>query len=594
MQLSMHRTQVALHAALAISNLALAVAVPPPPPPNHLPPPPPSTKHCRVLPGDAEWPSQQEWTKLNQTIGGRLISSVPLGQACYVPTISADRPECAKLRDEWVDPKTYYEDPVNVMSPFWLNNSCTAFIGPAASGTCILGNMASFAVEVDGPKTVADALKFAKEKNMRISIKNTGHDYIGRSNGKGSLALWTHKLKTMSFIDYKGRDYHGPALKAGAGVQFMDAYKAAADKGLRVLGGYCSSVGMVGGYVQGGGHGPLAASYGMAADNTLEFEVVTVDGRHLVASPTQNSDLYWALSGGGGGNYALVLSATVKAHPDGQTAGAALAFANTDPETYWKAVGEFQKHLLYLNTIPGLATSWGFDNRTFSLDSATLTGGTKERISSLLDPFVQKLKQLNMTLLRNDATDHSRFYDQYTKYGFPPEVYSTNNTIGGRLIPPSTVEKNLGGLVGAFRRIATDGRWPNRISAISLNVTHARVGNQPGANAVLPAWRDALYTLNLGIGFPADTPWPELQAIQAAANEWQALFTPLTPDGGGYMNEATWDNPTWKADYFGANYEKLLQVKRRYDPEFALWQHTSVGADVYWQPDPEGRLCRVR
>ena len=65
---------------------------------------------------------------------------------------------------------------------------------------------------------------------------------------------------------------------------------------------------MVGGYVQGGGHGPLAASYGLAADNTLEFEVVTVDGRHLIASPIQNSDLYWALSGGGAGNYAVVLS----------------------------------------------------------------------------------------------------------------------------------------------------------------------------------------------------------------------------------------------------------------------------------------------
>ncbi|MCJ1286178.1 hypothetical protein MMC26_005523 [Xylographa opegraphella] len=477
------------------------------------------------------------------------------------------------------------------MSPYWLNDSCSPFLGPNAS--CTLGNIASYAINVDNADTVTAGLKFAREKNIRLSIKNTGHDYIGRSNGQGSLALWMHNLKNITVFNYSSPGYTGPALKAGAGVQFFEGYEAAANHGLRVLGGYCPTVGMAGGYVQGGGHGPLAASYGLAADNALEFEVVTVDGRHLIASPTQNSDLYWALSGGGGGTYAVVLSVTTKAHADGPTAGASLVFANTDADSYWAAVGAFQTHLLVLNTIPGFATSWGFDNYAFDLNVATLTGGTQADMTAAFAPFLQVLKKLNV-LVSFNTTDNSNFYDHYEYYTFPPEIYATNNTIGGRLIPPSTVQNNLTGLIAAFRQIVTDPIYAaNRISAISLNVTHERVGNTPASNSVLPAWRDALYTLNLAIGFNPDVPPPELQAIQAKMNTWQALFNPLTPGGGGYMNEATFDDPGWKTDYFGANYDALLKIKKKYDPGFALWQHTSVGADAYWEVAGDGRLCRV-
>ena len=478
------------------------------------------------------------------------------------------------------------------MSPYWLNDSCSPFTGPDAS--CSMGNIAVYAIDVDSAETAAAGLKFAQEKNIRLSIKNTGHDYIGRSNGQGSLALWMHNLKNISFFNYSSPGYTGPAAKASAGIQFFEAYEAAAEHGLRVLGGYCPTVGMVGGYVQGGGHGPLAASYGLAADNTLEFEVVTVHGQHLIASPHENSDLYWALSGGGAGTYAVVLSLTTKAHADGQTAGASLSFANTDADTYWAAVGAFHTHLLELNTIPGFATSWGFDNHAFDLNVATLPGGVQTDMTAAWEPFLQELEKLNVSLTSYNTTEHKSFYDHYEHYTFPPEIYETNNSLGGRLIPPSTVQNNLTGLLDVFREIVTDPDFPeNRISVISLNVTHERVGNTPGSNAVLPAWRDALYTLNVAIGYKPDVPPEELQAVQAKVNTWQALFNPLTPGGGGYMNEATFDDPDWKADYFGENYDELLKIKRHYDPNFVLWQHTSVGADVYWEVAGDGRLCRV-
>ncbi|KAI0840584.1 FAD-binding domain-containing protein [Hypoxylon sp. FL0890] len=550
-----------------------------------------NTSACRFLPGDAGWPTENDWSQLNKTIGGRLIQGVPLAEPCYSPTIDAARDTCVKIREEWVEGEIYYENPVNVMSPYWLNNSCSPYLEPNPS--CTLGNIAVYAINVDGPETVAAGLKFAREKNIRLSIKNTGHDYIGRSNGKGSLAFWTHNLKNMTFFNYTSPQYRGPAIKVGAGVQFFELYKTAAENGLRAVGGYCPTVGITG-YTSGAGHGPLAASYGLGADNVLEYEVVTLDGRHLTASPTQNSDLYWALSGGGAGTYAIVLSLTTKGHRDGNTAGATLSFANTNPSTYWAGVAAFQKRLITLNTIPGFATSWGLDSQAFSLNVATLTDGSQADMEAALKPFLQDLQKLNVTLTSYNTSIHSSFYDHYEAYTFPPEIYATNSSLGGRLIPVTTIQNNLTGLIDVFRQIVTDTDFPrNRISAISINVTHERVGNKPDSNAVLPAWREALYTLNVGIGFDADAPTSELQAVQAKVNVWQALFTPLTPGGGGYMNEATFDDPTWKEDYYGVNYNKLLSIKKKYDPNFALWQHTSVGADAYWEPDADGRLCRV-
>lgn len=485
-----------------------------------------------------------------------------------------------------------YDNPVNIMAPLWLNNSCSPF--PEPNSSCTLGNNAVYAINIDGADTAKAGIRFARENNIRLSIKNTGHDYIGRSNGQGSLALWTHNLKSMSFISYSSPHYTGPALKAGAGVQFSEAYEAAAERGLRVIGGFCPSVGMVGGFVQSGGYGPLSSNYGLAADNALEFEVVTVDGQHLVASPTLNSDLYWALSGGGAGNYAVVLSLTTKAHTDGRSAGASLSFVNEDPESFWAAVSAFQVRLLELNTIPGFTASWSVDNQTFQISVATLADGTQSAMEDALKPFLGDLRALNVPLTSYNTTEHASFYDHFEYYTFSPKVYETNSSLGGRLIEPATIKNNLTELVNTFRDIVTDPAYPVKlISATTLNVTHDRVGNQPGSNAVLPAWRAAAYTLNAAIGYSSDTSSQELQAVQEKINEWQAQFNPLTPGGGGYMNEATYDDPNWKVDYFGSNYDRLLSIKKKYDPDFSLWQHTSVGSDVYWEVVRDGRLCRL-
>ncbi|KAJ2994638.1 hypothetical protein NUW58_g1502 [Xylaria curta] len=546
---------------------------------------------CRYLPVDAGWPSPRQWSAFNQSISGRLIVGKPLAESCHGDSFAAST--CAPIREQYNLTDPYFPDPVNVMSPLFLRDSCSPYTDPSAP--CTLGNLASYAVNVSRAEDVKAAVKFVKEKNIRLTIKNTGHDYLGRSTGKGSLALWTHNLKEISFTNYTSPQYTGPAIKIGAGVQAFEAYGAAYERGFRLTGGYCPTVGLAGGWVSGGGTGALASLYGLGADNTLEFEVVTTEGKQLVTSPTKNSDLFWALNGGGGGTYAVVISQTIKLHADGPVAGAELSFSNTgDDKAYWAAVEAWQKQLLVFDTIRGLNTFWGFTDKLFELYFSTLPDAEEAAIAAAFSPFIDTLKKLGVKYTYR-TTSNPTYYEHFAQYtpGLPYGEYTTNNLLGGRLISRSAVRDNLPKLMAAFRNITTKNpTHPFRVNGIANNVTHARVGNTPSSNSVLPQWRDSLYWLNMDVYFDLDGPISVVDNLQKELNVNQDMLKALTPGGGSYVNEATYDNPAWKVDYWGANYAKLLAVKQKYDPSFSLYGPASVGSD-HWKSDAEGRLCKA-
>lgn len=275
------------------------------------------------------------------------------------------------------------------MSALFLNDSCNPFNGP--DGNCILGDMASYAINVTDAASAAAGINFAREKNIRLTIKNTGHDYLGRSVGAGSLGLWMHNLQEITFLNYTSSFHNGIAVRLGGGVQFEQLYTTAGANGVAVVGGSCPTVGAAGGFPQGAGHGPLGASFALGADNTLEFEVVTANGQHLTASPEQNADLYWALSGGGAGNWAVVLSLTVKGYKDEPTVASTLTFSNTNDDTYWAAVSAWIKHLLVLDQIPGFSTYWSITNESSSLVAAMVPNTTTTAVIAVLAPLYEAL-----------------------------------------------------------------------------------------------------------------------------------------------------------------------------------------------------------
>lgn len=378
----------------------------------------------------------------------------------------------------------------------------------------------------------------------------------------------------------------------GAGVQAFEAYYAADARGLRVLGGECPTVGIAGGYTQGGGHSALSSIYGLGADQALEWEVVTADGRLVTASPTQNSDLYWALSGGGGGTYGVVLSLTAKAHKDGVVGGASLTFlsAGVSQDTFWNAIGSWHESLPAV-VDKGAMALYYFTNEFFSLVPLTLPGGSEADVKTLLDPFTAILHKHNISYSLN-ITSFPTYLKHY-ETNINPLPFGTvpaSQINGGRLIPRSVVQTNNAALTATLRSISKDDTFT--VAAEALDVSHARAGNNPGSNAVLPAWRDAIISaIVLKAWNYTVPPAADVAFENALTDAIVPQLAAITPGSGCYLNEGDFQQKDWKEDFYGGNYRRLRRVKRKYDPLDLFYAQTAVGSDA-WRVAGDGRLCR--
>lgn len=356
-----------------------------------------SNPSCRCFPGDRCWPSQQQWSDFNTTLGGKLISTVPIGSVCHTNGEFRlyNRQACTDLISDWGYPATHYETCSSPMASWFSKFSCDPFLGPETG--CNIGGLQRFSVNVSGVEDVQKTLQFVRDHNIRLVIRNTGHDYLGKSTAPGAVGLWTHHLKDIQHLYYTSPSYNGSAMRLGAGVQGFDAMAAAQAQGKVLVTGNCESVGVAGGYMQGGGHGQLASEFGLAADQALEWEVVTTTGEHLIASPTQNTDLFWALGGGGGGTYAVVLSVTVKAHPEMPTISATLTFDGAGrPAQFWGVMQTFITESLPLIDA-GAVAIWAVVGSTFSLTPIVLPGGNRSQLQSGLASTLAQIEEHNMT-----------------------------------------------------------------------------------------------------------------------------------------------------------------------------------------------------
>lgn len=347
---------------------------------------------CRCFPGDDCWPSDHEWANFNKTLGGKLIATVPLGAPCHDSEFGPyDAERCETLRNIWAFPNTHFSTSSSVMAPFFANQSCDIFY---KDGSCNVGTYVKYAVAAADASDFQKTIQFTREHNIRLVIRNTGHDYFGKSTGAGALAIWTSNMKDSHVVDYASGHYKGKAIKVGAGVHVSDAMEAARKENLIVVGGNCGSVGLAGGYTQGGGHGQLTSKFGLAADQVLEWEVVTGTGKLVTASKYENEDLYWALSGGGGGTYGAVVSMTSKLYPEIQAPAANLTFTaeGVSMDTFYEAVED------YVRAIPSMldaqaASIWLLFPGFFYNAPTVLLGGTKEQLDGMFAPILRKLDE---------------------------------------------------------------------------------------------------------------------------------------------------------------------------------------------------------
>lgn len=164
-------------------------------------------------------------------------------------------------------------DPTSIMLPLFEGRTCMP-PGSNYTDTCKMGGYPSYVVNVTNVAQIQLAVNFARSLNLRLVVKNTGHDFNGKAAGKGALSIWTHWLKDKKFYpEYRADNgYVGPAIKFGAGTQVWEANEFAKENHVTTVGGEAVTVGLGGGFTAGGGHSPLSSMYGLAADQVLSME----------------------------------------------------------------------------------------------------------------------------------------------------------------------------------------------------------------------------------------------------------------------------------------------------------------------------------
>ncbi|KAL4862388.1 hypothetical protein BDV12DRAFT_207283 [Aspergillus spectabilis] len=535
---------------------------------------------CRCMPGDTCWPSHATWSRFNQSIDGRLIATVPLGTPCHGSAYNAA--ECDALRAEWTLPELHYETSSSIMAPFFANGSCDPF--HPVDKPCTLDNYIVYAVNVSKPNHVSKAIQFATKYNIRFVVRNTGHDYAGKSTGAGALGIWMHNLKDIKIKNWKDSRYKGKAIKLGAGVQGFEAYAAADAQGLEVVGGECPTVGIAGGYTQGGGHSALASVHGMAADQVLQWEVIDGKGKFITATrDNKYSDLFWALSGGGGGTYGVVWSMTSKAHPGTPVSGLNLTFTNEgiSQDTFYDAV------TLYHATLPSLVDAgamsvWYFTNTSFFISPLTGPNIPVAKLQQLLEPFTSGLAKLGIAYTLY-AKQFPSYLAQFSAMQGAIEVGTAQ--YGGWLIPRSVVLENNEALTAGYRHITESGAT---FIGVGLNVSKAVAGDVH--NAVLPAWRETLIDTTLTTPWKWDAEKEMLAQQRKMTDDYIPTLMALAPDSGAYMNEGDFRQPNWQETFYGTNYGVLRKVKAKYDPNNVFYAWQAVGSDE-WTVSDSGRLC---
>jgi len=562
-------------------------------------------KYC--LPTESCWPKAEEWEALNKEVNGKLISVKSFLDPC-------------KTDVESLACKTALKD---AESPFFLESRPDA---TQSSGyfNAWISTPSQYAIAAEKPEDIVAGVNFAKKHNIKIVIKGTGHDYLGRSNAPDSLLIWTHKMREIQMHDEfvaqgcptKARGI--PAVTVGAGARWLEVYNEVTNKhGRYVQGGGCTSVGAVGGFSLGGGFGSFSKKFGTGASNMLEAEVVTADGKILIANACQNQDLFWALRGGGGGTFGIVSKMTYKTHQlpknFGIVSGKVLASSN---EAYKALLQHFL--LFFRDNLHN--EHWGEQFHVRPDNSLELfllfQGLSEQQVKDIWEPFKawvaskseytiefkitnippqrmwdyeyikerqEKDKDYALKATKEEGSPYwwlagnqeevSEFWVAYKSRWIPAKMFENEhiNDLANVLFKASRQWEDIGfymnkGLAGgspeALKQVQETSQNP-KVSEASLLmiVSGGRSFAFPGIKGYEP---------------------PTTKCAEEVAQKAEAIMKDIreaTPGAGSYVNEADYFEPDWQNSFWGVNYPRLLSIKQKYDPHNIFTCHHCVGSE---------------
>jgi FAD/FMN-containing dehydrogenase len=510
------------------------------------------------------------------------------------------------------------EDSPGLANPFFIEDEpggfhTTGWFGAYDSAP------SRYAIAAESAEDIATTIAFARRRQIPLVVKGTGHDYLGRSNAPDALLVWTHRMREIviheSFVP-RGLGIESsmgaPAVSLGAGTRWLEAYQALAKHGRYVQGGGCTTVGAAGGFTQGGGFGHFSRRYGTAAGNVLEMEVVTASGEVLAVNENLRPDLFWALRGGGGGTFGVVSNVTMRTYEMPSLIGRVTGSVTAKNDDAFRSL---LSELVVL--LPILCDSnWGeyiSVNPDNSVVFALLAVDLPERdMQARLDRLLSRVgrqPEMFTSNVRVTATDFATHWDaaswdhvrprairrdrrrsapraHFWWAGNQEEVSCYINALDSWWLPGRLLEHSPRAVTNAL--FEASRHWPVRLDLNkALWGTSAEVQGRDRATAINPGVFDAAALVLVFSGqrfaFPGVAGHEPDMAVAATsarkASQAISIMTALAPEAGSYSNETSYFKPDWQRAFWGENYPRLLEIKRRYDPDNVVRVHHGVGSE---------------
>jgi FAD/FMN-containing dehydrogenase len=588
----------------------------------------PRARLPRHLPTRAEWPSQAAWKRLSDAVGGNLVPvPFPLSLLRDDPNGTAAKHLLKDLRNP------YYigDQPGLTQTLGWVDAWATkpSVYAVAARSSADIVAAVNFARENNVRLVVkGGGHSYQGTSNAPDSLliwTRHMHDILMHD------AFVPHGCeRTMQ---------PQPAVTLGAGTIWMQAYQAVTTQGGKyVQGGGCTTVG-VAGLVQSGGFGSNSKRYGTAAASLLQAEVVTADGTTRIANPCTNPDLFWALKGGGGGTFGVVSNLTLRLHDLPQLFGSANFTINaTSDDAFRRLIREFlgfySEHLF--NEHWGEQVRIRPDN---ALEMAMVSQGigtddAKKTWQPFLDWVKRSPKSYSIKPGMAIATwPAQRMWDvQWWNEHWPELAFPKSNVFIGLFdhllahvaqpvlsfddrpgaAPSNAWWKGDGGQVGWFiwgyeslwlpaalldadsqQRFADALFAGSRYAGVSLHLNKGLAGASPEViaaakdtamnPAVLSAFALAIAADGQGPAYPGIAGFePSVAGGRQARDRIGACIDQLRAVAGvtgAYVSESNYFEKDFQQAYWGSNYPRLAQIKRKYDPDGLFTVHNGVGAE---------------
>jgi FAD/FMN-containing dehydrogenase len=395
---------------------------------------------------------------------------------------------------------------------------------------------------------VPPAISFAREHGLEISIRGAGHNIAGNALCDNGLMIDFSNMKNVRVDAGKRRAYVEP----GATLADFDA--AAQKHELATPVGINSTTGIAG-LTLGGGFGWLTSKYGMTIDNLISADVIIADGRKIRASENENADLFWALRGGGG-NFGVVTQFEFKLHPVGPEVLAGLIVF-----PFEQARQVLTQYREFIKSAPEDLSIWVVLRQAPPLPFLPKDVHGKEVV--VLPAFyagdVTKGKEL-IEPLRRFGNPHGEYIgaQPYTDW---QKAFDPLLTPGARNYWKS---HNLKILSDGVLNVTIDfaGRMPSPQCEIFIGLL-AGAANRVPSDSMAYAHRDAKFVLNV------HARWDHAVDDKRCISWAREFFSSSAPYASGsvYVNFMTEDEADRISSAYGSNYNRLVQIKRRYDPD---------------------------